>query len=173
MARWASDLVEDGDSIVLDASSTVYHLADFLMNRRNLTVVTNGIEVGRKLAQNPSNTVMLLGGLLRADGVPSADVMSDPILTDLRTKQAFVSCTGFNTETGLTESDILDAQLKVRMIEAAASVIALIDASKFGKVGLAPFAWADQISHIFTDSSIAPEWIEQLRRTGVCLTVCD
>lgn len=173
MARWASDLVEDGDAIVLDASSTVYHLAEYLMSRRNLTVVTNGIEVGRKLAQNPSNTVMLLGGLLRADGVPTTDVMSDPVLKDLHTKLAFVSCTGFTPEAGLTEADILDSQLKARMVAAAGSVIALIDASKFGKVGLAPFARADQISHIFTDSSLTPEWIEHVRRTCVRLTVCD
>ena len=173
MARWASDLVEDGDSIVLDASSTIYHLADFLMNRRNLTVVTNGIEIGRKLAQNPSNMVMLLGGLLRADGVPTTDVMSDPILNDLHTKMAFVSCTGFTPEAGLTEGDILDSQLKARMIAAAGSVIALIDASKFGKVGLAPFARVDQISHIFTDSSLSTDWTEQVRRTCARLTVCD
>ena len=173
MARWASDLVEDGDSILLDASSTVFYLAEFLKNRRNLTVVTNGIEVGRKLALNPSNTVMLLGGLLRADGVPSADVMSDPMLKDLRTKLAFVSCSGFTTETGLTESDILDMQLKARMVEIAGSVIALIDGSKFGKLGLAPFARVDQAAHIFSDSSITPEWIEQVRRAGVPLTVCD
>jgi ribose transport system substrate-binding protein len=173
MARWAADLVEDGDSIVLDASSTVYCLADFLMDRRNLTVVTNGIEVGRKLAKNPSNTVMLLGGLLRADGVPTTDVMSDPILKDLRTKLAFVSCTGFTSETGLTEADILDSQLKARMVAAAGAVIALIDASKFGKVGLAPFARVEQISHVFTDSSLSPEWIKELRRTCVKLTVCD
>ena len=173
MARWASDLVEDGDSILLDASSTVFYLAEFLKNRRNLTVVTNGIEVGRKLTLNPSNTVMLLGGLLRADGVPSADVMSDPMLKDLRTKLAFVSCSGFTTETGLTESDILDMQLKARMVEIAGSVIALIDGSKFGKLGLAPFARVDQVAHIFSDSSITPEWIEQVRRAGVPLTVCD
>jgi ribose transport system substrate-binding protein len=173
MARWASDLVEDGDSILLDASSTVFYLAEFLKNRRNLTVVTNGIEVGRKLALNPSNTVMLLGGLLRADGVPSADVMSDPMLKDLRTKLAFVSCSGFTTEIGLTESDILDMQLKARMVEVAGSVIALIDGSKFGKLGLAPFARVDQVAHIFSDSSILPEWIEQVRRAGVPLTVCD
>ena len=116
---------------------------------------------------------MLLGGLLRADGVPTTDVMSDPILKDLHTKMAFVSCTGFTPEAGLTEGDILDAQLKARMVAAAGSVIALIDASKFGKVGLAPFARADQISHIFTDSSLSTDWIEQVRRTCVTLTVCD
>jgi len=173
MARWASDLVEDGDSIVLDASSTVYHLADFLAQRRNLTVITNGIEVGRKLARNPSNTVMLLGGLLRLDGIPTADVLSDPILKDLHVKLAFVSCRAFTPATGLTEADILDAQLKARMVAAASSVIALIDASKIGKVCLAPFARLDQVAHIFTDSTLSPEWVEQLRNTGVKLTVCD
>jgi ribose transport system substrate-binding protein len=173
MGRWAADLIEDGDSILLDASSTVYYLAEFLKNRRNLTVVTNGIEVGRKLAQNPSNTVMLLGGLLRADGVPTTDVLSDPILKDLHMKMAFVSCIGFTPEAGLMEADILDAQLKARMVAAASTVIGLIDAGKFGKVGLAPFARVDQISQIFTDSSLSMQRIEQLRRAGVPLTVCN
>ena len=95
------------------------------------------------------------------------------MLKDLRTKMAFVSCSGFTTETGLTESDILDMQLKARMVEVAGSVIALIDGSKFGKLGLAPFARVDQIAHIFSDSRISPEWIEQVRRAGVPLTVCD
>jgi ribose transport system substrate-binding protein len=173
IARWAADLVEDGQSLILDASTTVFQLADFLLSRRNLTIVTNGIEVGRKLAQNPSNTVMLLGGLMRADGVPTGDVLSDPILKDLHLQTAFVSCTGFTPETGLTEADILDSQLKGKMIAAAGSVVALIDASKFGKIGLAPFARIDQIAHIFTDSSLASEWIEQLQRSCVPLTVCD
>jgi len=173
IARRAADLIEDGDSILLDASSTVYHLAEFLMNRRNLTVVTNGIEVGRKLALNPSNTVMLLGGLLRANGIPTADVLSDPVLKDLHMKMAFVSCNGFTPDAGLTEANILDAQLKSKMVAAAGSVIALVDSSKFGRVGVAPFARTDQISHIFTDSSISEAWIEQLRRTNALLTVCD
>ena len=173
MARWAAGLVEDGDSIVLDASSTIYHLAGFLMERRNLTIITNGIEVGRKLAQNPSNTVMLLGGLLRENGIPTADVLSDPILKDLHVRLAFVSCRAFTPAAGLTEADILDAQLKARMVAAASSVIALIDASKFGKVGLAPFARVDQVAHIFTDSRLSHEWVEQLRNSGVKLTVCD
>ena len=62
IARWAAELIENGDTIALDASTTVYRMASFLKDRRNLTMVTNGIEVGRKLAQNPANTVMLLGG---------------------------------------------------------------------------------------------------------------
>lgn len=172
IARWAAELVEDGDTILFDASSTVYHMTPFLRDRRRLTVVTNGIEVGRKLAQESSHTVMLLGGVLNSDGVPVTDLVSDQFLKDLHIKSAFVSCVGFTPEAGLTEGDIRDAQIKSKMIAAASSVVALIDSSKFGLSSLAPFARVDQIAHIFTDSNLAPRWIQQLRSICPTLTVC-
>ena len=58
IARWAAELVEDGDTLLFDASTTIYYLAEFLKDRKNLTVVTNGIEVARSLAQNSSNNVI-------------------------------------------------------------------------------------------------------------------
>ena len=66
IAQWAAGLVENSDSIILDASTTVLHMAEFLHNRRDLTVVTNGLEVARRLAESPSNTVILVGGILRS-----------------------------------------------------------------------------------------------------------
>jgi ribose transport system substrate-binding protein len=173
IARWAAELVEDGDTVALDASTTVYCMAQFLQERHSLTIVTNGIEVGRKLARNPSHSVMLLGGLLNADGNPVTDLVSEGFLNDLHIKSAFVSCYGFSPEGGLTERDVREAQLKRKMIASAGSVIALIDAKKFGKASLAPFARAGEIAHVFTDSSLQRSWIEQLRGRCPMLTVCD
>lgn len=65
LAERAAELVEDGDTIVLDGSTTVYQMADFLRARRHLTVVTNGIPVAQRLAENPTNTVLLTGGVDR------------------------------------------------------------------------------------------------------------
>ncbi len=173
VARWAADLVEDGDSILLDASSTVFCMARFLAERRDLTVVTNGVEVSRALAANPSNTVLLLGGVLRTDGMLVTGLYTDQLLQDLHIKLAFVSCSGFTPEAGLTEADIRIAQLKSKMIAAASTVVALIDSSKFGKAYLAPFARVDQVAHVFSDSGLAPTWIVQLQQTCAGLTVCD
>jgi ribose transport system substrate-binding protein len=173
IARWAAELVENGDTIVLDASTTIYRMAQFLQDCSNLTIVTNGIEIGRKLAQNSSNTVMLLGGVLRPDGTPVTDLVSEHFLKDLHVKTAFVSCAGFTPEAGLTELDVREAQLKSGMIGAADSVVALIDSSKFGKASLSPFARTDQISHIFTDSNLPDHWIKQLQQTCAVLTICD
>ena len=173
IARAAARLVSDGDSVLLDASTTVFYMADFLKERQNLTVVTNGIEVGRELAKNPTNMVMLLGGILRPDGTAITRPSNDVLLKELYIKTAFVSASGFSIEAGLTEVDFQEAQFKRAMIASASMVVALLDSSKFGKVDLTPFARIDQVGQIFTDTQAAPEWIEKLRRSGISYTLCD
>ncbi len=173
IARWAAERVEDGDSILLDASTTVYYLSHYLKECRHLTVVTNGIEVARQLAQDPTNTVILLGGAMRADGTRVTGLLGERLLADLHVKTAFVSCTGFDPKIGFTENNLPEAQLKSKMIGIARSAVALIDSDKFGEVDLAPFAGPEQISHIYTDSDLPAAWIAKLRTTCISLTVCS
>lgn len=172
IARWAANLVEDGDSILLDASTTAYHLGKHLQDRRNLTVVTSGLDVARTLATNLTNTVILLGGVLNPAGASVTGLVSDQFLADLHIKSAFVSCAGFTPEAGFTENDIRQAELKRKMIGSARRVVALVDSSKFGRVDLAPFARFDQVRHIFTDDQLDPAWIERLRATAVAVSLC-
>lgn len=171
IAQSAAELISDGDSIFCDASSTVYHVAAFLEEHRRLTVITNGIEIGLKLAQNPSNTVILIGGVLRGDGAITRS-LGDQMLEDLHIKLALVSGTGFAPDVGLAEDDLEQAQLKSKLVSAAQSVVALVDSTKFGKLDLRPFARTDQITHILTDSDLDPSWIQELQRTSIILTVC-
>ncbi len=168
IARWAADLVEDGDSILLDASTTVYEMARYLHNRRRLRVVTNGIEVARLLAQNPTNTVILLAGVVNQDGSSITGPLSEQVLRELHIQTAFVSCSGFSLENGLTEVHLAEAQLKRQAIASSEKLVALVDAGKFGLIDLTPFARTEQISHLYTDASLAPAWRDRLR--GACLT---
>lgn len=172
LARHAVELVQDGDSILCDASSTVYHLARFLRERRNLTVITNGVELARSLAANPTHTVILLGGKLRSDGAAVSGPIAERALEDLRVKTAFLSATGVSPDSGLYEVDINEAQLKRKMLAAASAVIALIDGSKLGKVDLTLFARLDQISRLYVDDSLTPDWRAALQQAAVPLTIC-
>lgn len=172
IARWAAEMVEDGDAIALDASTTVLNIATFLQDRRGLTIITNGIEVARALAQNPSNTVILLGGILRSDGNAVAGTFGERMLDELHVQTAFVSCVGLTIDAGLTEADVLQAQIKRLLVQIALRVVLFADSSKFGQVGLVPFATIDQITHVVTDDGIAPEMIEDLRSSALTLTVC-
>jgi ribose transport system substrate-binding protein len=173
IARQAAELVEDGDSILLDASTTVYFIARFLQNRRKLRVITNGIEIARLLAQNPTNTVILLGGVLNTDSTSITGLISERIVEDLHVKTAFVSCSGITPEAGLTEVHIAEAQLKEKALAAAKKVIVLVDAGKFGKVDLTSFACLDQIDHLFTDDRLSQDWVECLQKTRLSFTICS
>jgi ribose transport system substrate-binding protein len=171
IARRAADVVGDGDSILMDASSTVFAMIPHLEGLRNLTVVTNGIEIALAMARN-SHSVILVGGMVHADGASVVGHLGERILRDLHIKTAFMSCSGFSVDVGMTEIDIQEEQIKRRMIRSAERVFALIDSSKFGRVDLTSFASIDQIAHILTDGRLDPQFIDQLRRTNVVLTVC-
>jgi DeoR/GlpR family transcriptional regulator of sugar metabolism len=165
--------VNDGDSVLLDASSTVYYLGLAIQGRQRLRVVTNGLDAARLLAKNPSNSVILIGGVLNQDGSSVTGLFSEQIIRELHTQKAFVSCSGFNLERGMTEVHIEEAQLKRKAIESTAQVIALIDSSKFGKEDLTTFAGAGLITCLYTDFGLAPDWVVRLKRAGIEHTICD
>ncbi|MGZ9235695.1 MAG: DeoR/GlpR family DNA-binding transcription regulator, partial [Anaerolineales bacterium] len=138
IARTVSRLVEDGASLLLDASSTVYYLARQLENRNRLRVVTNGIDVARLLSKNSTNTVVLMGGVVTPDGSSVTGSLSAQIIRELHVQMAFVSCSGFSLERGLTDVLLAEAELKEKAIASAREVFALIDSSKMGKEDLTP-----------------------------------
>lgn len=173
IAQHAAELVEDGDSILLDASSTAYCLALAIQTRHRLRVVTNGLDVARFLAQNPSNTVILIGGILSQDGSSVTGLLSQQIIQELHTQKAFVSCSGFSLERGMTERQIEEAQIKRKALESTRTVVALIDSSKFGREDLTPFARSEQIDRLYTDAGITPQWAQMIQQAGIPLTICQ
>jgi DeoR family transcriptional regulator, fructose operon transcriptional repressor len=172
IAREAALLVMDGDSILLDASSTAYYLARALAGRTKLRVMTNGFEVARELAQNTSNTVILIGGVVNNDSSSVTGLLSEQIIADMHIEKAFFSCSGFSVERGMTEVHFEEAQLKRKAIESSEQVFSLVDSSKFGKEDLTPFARPLQITHLFTDSGISEEWKTRLGWANIPFTAC-
>lgn len=172
MARWAAGLVNDGDTVAMDASSAVLAMASFLADRRELVVLTNGIELGRLLARNPSNRVVLTGNVLRADGLSVVGPFYGPAVRGVRPATAFISCEGFSLAAGLTETDADVAAVKRQMVAAAGSAVALIESGKFGRVCQAPFIRADELAHIFSDDALEPHWVEQVQDASIVLTLC-
>jgi ribose transport system substrate-binding protein len=176
MGRWAADMVEDGDTILLDASPAAQALVPFLADHRHLTVVTNGLETARLLAGNPSNTVVLIGGIVRVDTVAASGatigLLGAQILADLHIRLAFVSGAGFTVEAGLMDDNLQEAQLKRQMLESAGYAVALVDASRLGRKGLTPSVGVERLHQLFVDTGVAPEQLEQLRQLPLNLTVC-
>jgi DeoR family transcriptional regulator, aga operon transcriptional repressor len=172
IARWAAGLVQDGDTIAMDASPVVLAMAHFLVRRRNLVVLTTGIEIGQALSRIPTNRVLLLGNLLRADGAAVVGHLHEPALRSLKSATAFVSCDGFSLAAGLTDRDADEALVKSQVVGLAQATVALIESAKYGRVCQAPFARADQLAHILTDDGLEPHWVEQVQDASIALTLC-
>lgn len=173
IARCAAELVRDNDSLILDASTTVLTLAEQLGERRGLTVFTNGLDVGLLLAANPTNKVILLGGLLRAEARSLGTQFGARLLDGVRVRLALLSCSGWSAELDATEDDLFETQLKTLMVRTAEQVIVLSDSSKFERCGLASYATIQQIGRIVTDDGVDAAARRRIGLAGVPLSVCD
>jgi DeoR family fructose operon transcriptional repressor len=173
IAREAAVLVNDGESILLDASSTAYYFAKELSARRQLRVITNGFEVARELAHNSTNTVILIGGVVNNESSSVTGLLSEHIIEELHIQKAFLSCSGFSLERGMTEVHLAEAQLKRKVIKSTQKLFGLVDSSKFGKEDLTSFAPAEKINHLFTDQQLSPDWVERLKQAGIEFTICE
>lgn len=173
IAREAAALVSDGDSIVLDASSTVCYFAKSLSEHQRLRVITNGFEVARQLAQNSTNTVILIGGLVNSEASSVTGLFSEHIIENLHIQKAFLSCSGFNLERGMMELLPAEAQLKRKLLDVSYQLFALVDSSKFDKEELISFACPERINRLLTDGYLSSDWEKRLRQARIELTVCE
>lgn len=172
IGQWAAGLVNNGDALVLDASSTVYHLAACLANHQDLTVVTSGLETALLLAHNPSNRVILAANIVRPDGYALAGSIHPDLANRFYASKCFLSCSGLSAEQGLAEANVDEASLKSQMIKLARQVFVLVDHSKLGKIDTYRFAELDQVDHMVTDEAATPELLAALRETaGFFITV--
>lgn len=169
----AADYVNNGESIVVDASTTALQMARELLRRdgwHGLTVVTNGIRAATELAGRDGVTVLLMGGRVRSGSLSIVGQLGDAVFDRINVQKAFVSATGFTFEEGLTEAREEEAQIKRAMIAAAHEVYALIDHSKWGRVASATFCEASAVNHVFTDTRAPAGMTRSLTDMGIEVT---
>ena len=155
----AADLVQDGESIVMDASTTALYVARELKKRRGwtqLTVITNGLRLASELAGHPGITVLMLGGRVRWEALSVVGQLGDGLFSRINVQKAFLGAAGFTIETGLSDATDEEAQIKRSMVAAAREVIAIVDRTKWERSAFATFCATDQISIVLTDEG-APE----------------
>ena len=171
IGRAAAALVRDGDSIALDASTTAWQIARHLKDRRELTVVTNGLFVALEFVDSPGVTVVMPGGSLRAASASLVGELGACILERYHVQRGFFSAGGFTLEEGLTDTNQYEVELKQRMVERSKVVIAVVDSSKWGQVTFASLASVAQLDRIFSDDAAPAEMVADLRQRGIEVTL--
>lgn len=163
----AARLVEDGDSIAIDASTTALQVARQLQGKRELTVITNGIRVATELVGLPGVTVLMPGGRLRWEAFSLVGNWGKAMLGRVNIQKAVVGAVGLTLEQGLTEVTEEEAAVKRTLVGAARQVVAVVDHTKWGRVGLSTFCSIERLSLVITDAQAPAGMVAEVRARGV------
>jgi len=165
IAAAAAKLVREGQSVVLDSGSTTTAIARTLRGFQHLTVITNAINIASELS-GTSLDVILTGGMLRANSYSLVGPIAEESLRRLKADILFLGVDGFDTQTGVSTPNLLEAQLNRLMVQIAARVIAVCDSSKFGRSSLSSIVPLSNIHGVITDHQIPSQHLRALKKVG-------
>lgn len=156
IAERAVELIEPGERILLDASSTALYTASLLPDME-MTVITNSVKVVMELAIKEKIEVISTGGWLHRKSLSYMGALAERALESYHVDKAFISCRAIHLERGMSDSHEQHASLKMKMIQIAEQTILLADSSKFGIQAFAQLGSIEQVHSVITDSGINPE----------------
>ncbi len=159
LAQKALPFIKDGQTLFMDSSSTVYHLARRLSGFHNLRVITNGLKTASVLAEITGVEVYGTGGRLRENAMSFVGNQAMEFVRQFNADIAFLSCRGIDSEVGITDSDENEANLKRIYIQNAKHVILLCDSSKIGKRYFCKVGPLDAARKIITNNQLPPEFV--------------
>jgi DeoR family fructose operon transcriptional repressor len=168
IGREAAKLVPDGGAVILDAGTTTMQIARNLHEKRNLTVVTNAVNIGLELARTGKLTVVLTGGILRELSKSLVGPLVEDFLSgSIHVDQLFLSAGGVSVDAGVTNANTIEVPIKRAMIRAAREVILVVTHEKIGRRSFTQIAPLEAISTIVTDTGADAEMIASLEARGV------
>ncbi|MEF2244187.1 MULTISPECIES: DeoR/GlpR family DNA-binding transcription regulator [unclassified Paenibacillus] len=171
IGKAAAQFVQNGQCIILDASSTSLELARHLVQYDYLTVITNGLATAQELVSNPHISVIVVGGVLRPGSSSLEGMLGKGLLSQIHADIFFTSAHGFTTTAGLADFSIYEAELKKLMVSNVSKVVALLDHTKLNRRSITSFADMSQIDTLITDPGADPEFLKTL--TGIEVIIAD
>lgn len=167
IARSAAPLVQHGDVIAMDSSTTCYYLAHKLLDRHHLVVVTNGLRTAELFMEHSSAMVLMPGGTLRR----SAGSMVGPIGHILSGRgqidKGFFGVVGLSIEHGLMDIAVEEAQTKAYLAAACRRVYGIFDSTKVGRFAVHSFVPPDRVDGLYTDDGIDGASVSAWAELGV------
>ena len=170
IARAATRLVAEGQVVILDSGTTTTEIARALRNFKNLTIVTNAVNIAAELA-NSSLEIILPGGTVRKNSFSLVGPIAEETLRRLSADILFLGVDGFDVQYGLTTPNLQEAKVNRVMVEIAKRTVATCDSSKFGRRSLSLIVEPSALHHVITDHGIPKADMKALKRAGIEVTL--
>ncbi len=169
IAKEAVKLINPGDQIVLDASTTAWYMAKELPDMP-LSVLTNSIKVAFELSMKEQIKVISTGGMLLPESLSFVGPLAERSLQMYHVNKAFISCKGVHLDAGLSDSNEWQALLKKQMMSISDQTILLVDSTKFGVRTFVQVARLNQVHQIITDTNLSSTYLHEIQEKNIPVT---
>lgn len=158
IAKKASELVKDGDVIMLDASSSAYAMIPYLAEKNNITVITCGIKALIQLGEYGIN-VCSTGGRLLPSCMSLVDSDAMRTISEYNADIVFFSCRGISPNGNITDFSIEENLVRRSMIEHSKKAVLLCASEKLNKTYMHNLCSINDIDHIISEVDFSDEML--------------
>ncbi|MBR2948645.1 MAG: DeoR/GlpR transcriptional regulator [Lachnospiraceae bacterium] len=165
-----NDLIQEGEHIILDPSTTAVAIVKSLKVKKKLTVITNSIEVLLELSDVSGWDIISTGGTLRENYLALVGPKATNVIEAFNADKVILSCKGMDMGKGLTDSNELVADVKQAMLKSGGMRILAADHTKFDKIAFSKICNLADIDMVVTDICPSKEWMRYFEEKGIeCL----
>jgi DeoR/GlpR family transcriptional regulator of sugar metabolism len=167
IAKLAAEQVHPKDVILLDGGPIANYLAEILVARDDLTIITNSMPVFGILKRNPANTLICTGGAYRTSSELLVGPPAEATLRGLRADKLFLMISGISLNFGLSHTNISEVTIKQAMIHSSREVILLADMTYFGEDPLVRVVPLNVVHKLITDDALPASMHLDLKNLGI------
>lgn len=171
VARKAASMVQDGETIVIEAGSVNALFAKELLQRTSLTVITPNVFIAREMRKGKHIQVIVIGGIYQHQSESLVGQLTKSIIDQINFGKAFIGIDGFSEQAGFTCKDMMRADVAAKIIERSRESFVLTDSSKFGRSELQTICPTGDVTCVITDDGIPEDSRRCLKESGVRLVV--
>lgn len=171
IGRATAGMIKEGEKVYLSSGTTTLAVARALKGRKNLTVITNALNITNELFPSTDITVVLIGGFLRRTELSLIGHFTEAALKGLRVDKVIIGIRGIDPVHGLTSDHLQELITDQAILQISKTIIVVADHTKFGKVAAIKTAPITTATRIITGKEAQPEFVDAIRRMGVEITL--
>lgn len=167
IAEKIAALIQDGDFLMLDASTTAIHVAKSIKNRKNITLITNSVEILLELSDKEGWNVLSTGGVLKQGSLSLVGSSAERMIRGYHVDLAVCSSKGIDLSMGVTESNEKDSEIKRAIFTSANHKVLAIDSTKFDRISFVRVYDLNEIDTIVTDACPSERWVDYCKQHNI------
>ncbi|NBF38924.1 MAG: DeoR family transcriptional regulator [Spirochaetes bacterium] len=172
IGRRGGELVEHGDTIFLDASTTALHVGQSIIGKHNLIVISNALAVSYRLAEAPDIKMITIGGTLRRTSLTNVGRAAEDSIVRYYADKTFFSCDGVDRDHGITDANEKEAEVRKAMLSQSKQRILVADHTKFDRTSFVLIDNFENVDTVITDRPVSEEWMRFFQNKNIEYISC-